>query len=65
MAGRGVLLAATVILIATPVTERAQGVHEQTTRELFRPPTAAWRATTHLRHQPARTSQSDSRGVRR
>jgi hypothetical protein len=35
MAGRGVLLAATVILIATPVTERAQGVHEQTKRELF------------------------------
>jgi hypothetical protein len=35
MAGRGVLLAAMLILIAIPVTQRAQGVHEQTSRDLF------------------------------
>jgi hypothetical protein len=35
MAGRSVLLAATLIVIAASVTERAQGVHEQTRHDLF------------------------------
>jgi hypothetical protein len=35
MAGRGLLLAATLILIAIPVTQRAQGVAEQTKHDLF------------------------------
>jgi hypothetical protein len=35
MAGRGVLLAAVLMLTAMPVTQRAEGGHDQTDRELF------------------------------
>ncbi len=35
MAGRGLLLAGVLILLAMPVTQQAQGAHERTSKELF------------------------------